>query len=535
MPVVSRAFRRCCALAVGALVLTVLPALGPAQAITSAYLCSGYSGCANAGYSNAGYAAKNRTMYWRMYSGHNCTNYVAYRMIQDGMPNERPWSGSGNATNWGYAMSDITDRTPRVGAVAWWRANAPGAGSAGHVAYVEKVISPDEIIVSEDSWGGDFHWRRITKSGPWPTGFIHFVDKSIDNTAKPTVAGTPKVGEPLTATAGSFKPAPSRTVFLWHVDGVRVRGATEPTFVPRAEDAGKQVSVRVTARKRSYTPTKVFSAATAPVAEGDLAPTAPPAISGTPHLEQTLTASAGAFEPAAEDTIVRWQADRRNIHTGDSLPLTEDLLGKQIRVISIAQRQGYARSVARSEPVGPVVAGRIELVEPWRAHGRARVGSGMSLTPGSFTPEDATVTYQWFRDGTLIEGETGPEHRVVPADAGTRITARVTLSKPDHEPLVRSFHMGDRVTSPSRMSVRAVARRRAAVVVVRVSAEGVENPGGPVTVRIGRHRETVEVVDGRARVRLSGLARKTHRVFVNYAGTEVVERKRRVARVTIGR
>src|ERR671912_95046 len=67
-------------------------------------------------------APASRLMYWRMYSGHNCTNYVAYRLIENGMPNVRPWDGSGNATNWGVAMSRITDSTPTVGSVAWWKA-----------------------------------------------------------------------------------------------------------------------------------------------------------------------------------------------------------------------------------------------------------------------------------------------------------------------------------------------------------------------------------------------------------------------------
>ena len=35
---------------------------------------------------NAGYASANHTSYWRMYSGHNCTNYAAFRMIKAGMP-----------------------------------------------------------------------------------------------------------------------------------------------------------------------------------------------------------------------------------------------------------------------------------------------------------------------------------------------------------------------------------------------------------------------------------------------------------------
>ena len=47
------------------------------------------------------------------------------------------------------------------------------------MAYVERVISTTEIVISEDSWGGDFAWRRIVKgSGSWPSGgFIHFKDQ----------------------------------------------------------------------------------------------------------------------------------------------------------------------------------------------------------------------------------------------------------------------------------------------------------------------------------------------------------------------
>ncbi len=33
------------------------------------------------GFSNAGYAAANQRSYWSMVTGHNCTNYVAYRVI----------------------------------------------------------------------------------------------------------------------------------------------------------------------------------------------------------------------------------------------------------------------------------------------------------------------------------------------------------------------------------------------------------------------------------------------------------------------
>ena len=103
---------------------------------SSTYLCTGYAGCQAAGYGNYGYRQASSTMYWRMYSGHNCTNYVAYRLIQSGMPDVRPWEGSGNASNWGVEMASITDQTPTVGSIAWYKPHVTPAGANGHVAIV---------------------------------------------------------------------------------------------------------------------------------------------------------------------------------------------------------------------------------------------------------------------------------------------------------------------------------------------------------------------------------------------------------------
>ncbi|HEX8511382.1 MAG TPA: CHAP domain-containing protein [Propionibacteriaceae bacterium] len=144
----------------------------PASA-TYLKLCTGYASCKATSYSHFGYEAAAKTAYWRMATGHNCTNYVAYRLVRNGMPNIRPWAGTGNAYNWGIANKAITNSTPKVGAVAWWGANQSPIGKSGHVAYVERVVSSTEIITSEDNWGGNFHWRRVTKTH-WPTGFIHF-------------------------------------------------------------------------------------------------------------------------------------------------------------------------------------------------------------------------------------------------------------------------------------------------------------------------------------------------------------------------
>ena len=170
-------FRRVVLTVVSGLAL-VLTGVGLAPTARSAewiVLCTGYTPCASAGYSNAGYSSNSSTSYWRQSTGHNCTNYVAYRLVKNGLPNIRPASLTGYASNWGPSFPTQTNNSPAVGAVAWWNTSF---SSTGHVAYVEKVISSSEILVSEDNWGGDFRWRRITLSGGrWPTGFIHLKDQ----------------------------------------------------------------------------------------------------------------------------------------------------------------------------------------------------------------------------------------------------------------------------------------------------------------------------------------------------------------------
>jgi hypothetical protein len=203
--------------------------------------------------------------------------------------------------------------------------------------------------------------------------------------------------------------------------------------------------------------------------------------------------------------------------------------------VAVARRDGYVKAVARSVPTAPVLLGRIDVVDPFHASGRARVGSRMWIEPGTFTPSDATLGYSWQRDGVPIEGETGPSYDVVAGDAGARITAVVTLTKPNYAQGVLRFVMGERVTTKPDLRVNTKGRSGRAVVVVRVVAPGVTGPGGRVTVRIGDEKRSVRVSDGRARVVVDDLRAKRHRVYVAYTGTEVVEPARASAHVRVRR
>lgn len=139
--------------------------------------CRGFSSCATKGFGSAGYNTAYTQSFWRATAGHNCTNYIAYRLTHNGRMTSIP-EGTGSAWKWGdtaRANGIPVTSTPQVGDVAWWNATANvGSGTGGHVAYVERAYSDGSIRVSEDNYGGDFGWRKLTKGTAWPTGFIRY-------------------------------------------------------------------------------------------------------------------------------------------------------------------------------------------------------------------------------------------------------------------------------------------------------------------------------------------------------------------------
>lgn len=159
---------------------------------SSAYACTpGYTG-----------DNTSTTWAWKYYGGswaatptgtHNCTLYAAWRLAKAGFPDPgRTW---GNASDWGVHLASLTNKTPALGAVAWF--------NWGHVGIVDGIDGGNVLITSDNyaTSGG------YTASGWIPaanvTGFIHLRG-----------AGTPSGGTNSFSTA--FE---ANTNNLWNVDG----------------------------------------------------------------------------------------------------------------------------------------------------------------------------------------------------------------------------------------------------------------------------------------------------------------------------
>ena len=512
MSSVARALLSVLLLAMLSVTQVVVPPAAVADVTT---LCRGYTGCAQLGMSDAGYGRSSGSMYWRMYAGHNCTNYAAFRMVQSGMPDVRPWTGGGNATYWGTSMAGITDGVPAVGSIAWWKAGVYPAGSAGHVAYVERVVSADTIIVSQDIWGGDFSWARITRgSRGWPSGFIHFNDATLTNLTQPTLSGTARIGSTLTATPGTWAPAADVT-YQWRAGGVDVPGATGSTFTVGQEQVGQRVRVRVTASRLGYPSTTALSPRTRLVSPGTLAGTTAPRIDGEPVVDATVTADPGSWSPAPDTFTYQWLADGAPVAgaTGRQLTPGASLVGTALSVQVTAAKAGFADVSVTSPATTPVAEAALTPAGEPVLSGEPRLGEVLEVASGETAPEGSPVI-EWLRDGRPVPGASGSAYELGTADLGAVLSARVHWERPGYLPLQTQSATTRRVTADPTLDVRL----RGGVTSLRLRAAALVPTGVPVPdqlrVRIGRSHHVVALVGGTAAVVLTELRPGTRTVRV---------------------
>jgi hypothetical protein len=187
------------------------------------------------------------------------------------------------------------------------------------------------------------------------------------NTAPPTIAGTPRVGQTLTAGNGTWQNGPTSFEYRWlrcardGGDCLGLPGATERTYTLVAGDAGHTIRVRVTAVNADGA-TAARSAPTEVVAPG-AAPrnTDRPTVSGVPRVGEELTANEGSW--TANPTSFGYQWQRCDIDvvtcfdvtgaTGKTYGVRLGDLGFRLRVQVTARNAGGA-GTALSAPTAVV-------------------------------------------------------------------------------------------------------------------------------------------------------------------------------------
>lgn len=266
------------------------------------------------------------------------------------------------------------------------------------------------------------------------------------NTSLPTISGTPRAGETLTAASGAWSgSSPISFAYRWQRCNKNgnscnnIGSASNQTYTLQKGDAGHRMRVSVTASNSDGSANAV-SAPTAVVAAG-LKPenTSLPAISGTAKAGSTLTASAGAWKNNPTSFDYQWRRCDTSGHNCNGVGphrntyvLSGSDVGATIRIRVTARNQfgdEQAQSVQTAvvAAAGPLPANTVLPV----IGGAARNGQLLVASAGSWANSPNHYDYQWQRCDTAGNncggfGANSSSQRLSSSEVGHRI--RVTVS-----------------------------------------------------------------------------------------------------------
>ncbi|MRJ77987.1 hypothetical protein GEV29_15720 [Aeromicrobium sp. SMF47] len=249
--------------------------------------------------------------------------------------------------------------------------------------------------------------------------------------ALPTVAGTPVVGQQLTAGTPGWA---SGTTFAyqWLVDDSPVAGATKETFTPDVSAVGLAVRVRVTGSKGSASPVTRTSEPTAAVARATQ-PGSVPTVSGTPQIGRTLVADVGTWEPGTFFTY-QWATNGTNVSaanggTGPTFaPSLAAQIGQTVTVTVTGTKAGFVTMARTSAATGAIATGEFGSLPRPTLSGVPRALAPVTADPGTWDTGTA-FTYQWAVDGEEVAGATGATFTPTLDQVGLPLTVTVTGTK----------------------------------------------------------------------------------------------------------
>ncbi len=343
----------------------------------------------------------------------------------------------GSAKPGSTLIADTSSWVPRPVEVTYRWTGVTGKPSADGSSYT--VLPADArrtITVTASGW--EDYYQDASATASVVVGYGTF-----SRTATPSISGTVRVGNTVTAKPGTWSPSAAFS-YQWKENGHAIAGATHSTYTPSASYRGKKLSVTVTAKRSGYT-TVTRTSASKTIDYGALS--APkPKITGTRQTGKTLRVSVGAWKPKPSHSY-RWKRNGKSIKgaTHSFYRTTSADRGKKITVTVTGRKPGYstksATSVAASITVpfkhtyAPTITGTTRAFSTLTAHVKA------------WSPKP-TISYRWKRDGKSIAGATHSTYKLTAADYRHRITVTATGKKSTYTTTGRTSKKTAKIAAP---------------------------------------------------------------------------------------
>jgi hypothetical protein len=224
------------------------------------------------------------------------------------------------------------------------------------------------------------------------------------------ISGTLKYGEELTATVtGSNN---SGTIsYQWKRGGTDISSATTNKYTLTEDDITKSISVNVTSSVESG---KISSTATANIEKADQMAPAKPTMTGKTHNTITLNVVSGC-EYAIDGGTWQSSAEFSGLTSGTEYSITQRLAETNTHKASIAS------SALTVETSAAPLKGTIAIT------GILKYGEELTANVNS-AQITGTLSYQWKRDGSDINGATAKTYTLTEEDIEKSISVDITSS-----------------------------------------------------------------------------------------------------------
>ena len=200
--------------------------------------------------------------------------------LHDGQSHEpRDGQGSGAGAVTGTDTDDLGQR--RSGAAPLRRSRAHGVrrrsrsstSGCGTALVISGATSVTYVIPSADI-GDKLSVRVVGSKKSYPSltrtsaQTAAIAAKPFGSAPTPTITGTLRVANTLTAHPGTWSPAATDFDYQWYRSGTAIPGATGKTWLLNGADYNDKITVRVTAKRSLYATTSRTSAATTAILPG---------------------------------------------------------------------------------------------------------------------------------------------------------------------------------------------------------------------------------------------------------------------------
>ena len=332
--------------------------------------------------------------------------------------------------------------------------------STRQIAAWRLVLHDTELALSDatmtaratDPPGVYFEWDiaalTISDRDLWGAGdeFILSLQEAINvaSTGSISVSGTPQVDETLTAGTSEITDANGLSnvsySYQWLADDADISGATSSTYVLTNDEVGKTIKVQVTFTDDDGFSESVDSVATTAVAaKPNNDATGAPTISGTPQVEETLTASTSNITDAdGLDNVsysYQWLADDADISgaTSSTYTLTASEQGKTIKVrVTFTDDADNKETLTSAATTAVAAKPNNDATGAPTISGTPQVEETLTASTSTIEDEDGldnvNYSYQWLADDANIAGATSSTYTLTASEQGKTIKVRVTFT-----------------------------------------------------------------------------------------------------------